>query len=56
MVIQWLGLGAFTVEGPGSIPGQQLRCCKLLAPPKKKLVKYLNIAVFKAIFMYIAFI
>ena len=55
MVIQWLGLGAFTVEGPGSIPGQQLRCCKLLAKKKKK-VKYLNIVVFKAIFMYIAFI
>jgi len=22
LVIQWLGLGAFTVEGPGSIPAQ----------------------------------
>ena len=21
-MIQWLGLGAFTAEGPGSIPGQ----------------------------------
>ena len=22
LVVQWLGLGAFTVEGPGSIPAQ----------------------------------
>ena len=28
LVVQWLGLRAFTAEGVGSIPGQELRSCK----------------------------
>ena len=25
LVVQWLGLGALTPEGPGSIPGQEIK-------------------------------
>ena len=57
MVVQWLRLGAFTVEGLGSIPGQASKSLQATGQKKKKaLVKDLNIVAFKAIFMYIAFI
>ena len=36
MVVQWLGLLAFTAEGTGSIPGRELRSRKLHGTAKKK--------------------
>ena len=56
MVVQWLRLGAFTVEGLGSIPGQASKILQATGQKKKALVKDLNIVAFKAIFRYIAFI
>ena len=36
LVVQWLGLSAFTAEGPGSIPGRELRSRKPRSVAKKK--------------------
>jgi len=40
-VVQWLGLGALTPEGPGSIPGQEIKIqdTRHSPPPKKKKAK-----------------
>ena len=41
LVVQWLGLGAFTAVGPGSIPGQRTKILWAGAAKKKKKKKKL---------------
>ena len=36
LAVQWLGHGAFTAEGAGSIPGQGTKIPQAAAQPKKK--------------------
>lgn len=43
-MVQWLGLGAFTAEGAGSIPGQETK--KLRAVARPKINKYIKIKSF----------
>ena len=38
LAVQWLGLCAFTPEGPDSIPGQKLRVHKPCCMSKKKKI------------------
>ena len=42
MVVQWLGLSAFTTEGVGSIPSWELRFCSLRNTAKKEYKTSLN--------------
>ena len=37
LVVQWLGLHALTADGPGSIPGRELKSHKLRSVAKKKI-------------------
>ena len=43
LVVQWLGLHAFTAKGPSLIPGLGLRshisACRTVQPKKKKYMK-----------------
>ena len=39
LVVQWLDLGAFTTEGPGSIPGQGKKILQVVWHSKKKKKK-----------------
>ena len=36
LVVQWLGLGAFTAEGPGLIPGQGTKISQVTQHGQKK--------------------
>ena len=38
LVVQWLGLCAFTAEGPGSIPGQGTKIPQATANNNKKML------------------
>ena len=46
-MVQWLGLGALTARGPGSIPGQGTKILQAMwhgqKPPKKQKRKNKNI-------------
>ena len=44
LAVQWLGLGAFTAEGTGSIPGWGTK--KLQAVVRPKINKYIKIKSF----------
>ena len=37
LVVQWLGLGAFTAKGPSSIPGQGTKIAQAVWHDQKKL-------------------
>ena len=37
LVVQWLGLGAFTAMAPGSVPGQEIKVLKTVWPKEKGL-------------------
>ena len=39
LVVQWLDLGPFTAEGPGSIPGQGKKILQVVWHSKKKKKK-----------------
>ena len=49
--VQWLGLGAFTPEGPGSIPGQEIKIPQdtrhSRPPPPKKIERLQKASVLK---------
>ena len=49
LVVQWLDLGAFTTEGPGSIPGQGKKILQVVWHSKKKKKKnstYNNVKIY----------
>ena len=39
LVVCWLGLGASTARGTGSVPGQELRSCVLHGTAEKEKLK-----------------
>ena len=56
LVVQWLGLHAFTAGGPGSIPGWELRSHKLGSAAKKKTTSnFLSCLINLFIYLFIYF-
>ena len=42
LMVQWLGLGAFTAKGPGSIPGQEIKILQAVGCGQKNKHKILE--------------
>ena len=42
LAVQWLGLRAFTAEGPSSIPGRGTKILQVARRSKKKKKKYIE--------------
>ena len=40
LMVQWLGLGAFTAKGPGSIPGQEIKIPQAVGCGQKIKTKF----------------